>query len=118
MGFWAIMRCSPPTALARLTAIWLTCTVRPLAVSAATAAESVSRAMADTQMRASGFLSRAASTMAARLPLLPPMKTASGAGRSERAAGASPSTRTRFRVLNFSRLALMSAQPSGLHSTA
>ena len=69
-------------------------------------------------MRASGFLSSAASTMAARLPLLPPMKTASGAGRSERASGASPSTRTRFRVLNFSRLALMSAQPSGLHSTA
>ena len=43
MGFWAIMRCSPPTALARLTAIWLTCTVRPLAVSAATAAERLSK---------------------------------------------------------------------------
>ena len=38
MGFWAIMRCSPPTAFARLMAIWLTCTFRPLAVSAAPAA--------------------------------------------------------------------------------
>ena len=74
--------------------------------------------MADAQMRAAGFFSSAASTMAARLPLLPPIKTASGAGRSASAAGASPSTRVRLRARNLWRLARMRAHPSGSHSTA
>ena len=37
MGFWAIMRCSPPTALARLTAKGRTVQVSQIAVSRARA---------------------------------------------------------------------------------
>ena len=118
MGLLAMSRWSLPAALARLTEIWQTSACRPWAVRAATAAESVSSAMAEMQMRAAGLRASAASTTAARFPLVPPMKTASGAGRFSSAAGAVPSTNVRLRTANFSLFWRMRAQASGSHSTA
>ena len=77
-----------------------------------------SSAMAAMQMRALAFLARTVSTTAAMLPLVPPMNTASGAGRASSAAGARPSMRERFHAANFSRFRRMRAQASGSHSTA
>ena len=73
-GLFAMSRCRLPAARLRLTAICVTCAVRPWAVSAATASCKVSSAMALMQNLASGFAASAASTTARRLPLLPPIK--------------------------------------------
>ena len=118
MGLLATSRWSLPAGRVRLTAICVTSASRPWAVSAATAALSVSSAMAEMQMRAFGFRASTVSTTASMPPLVPPMNTASGAGRSASAAGARPSTSVRLQAWNISRFCRMSPQASGSHSTA
>ena len=118
MGLLAISRCSRPAGFVRLTAIWVTSAVTPRAVRATTAALSVSSAMAEMQRRACGFLASTASTTASMLPLVPPRKTASGAGRASSAWGAFPSMRVRFQAAKRSRFFRIRAQASGSHSTA
>ena len=74
--------------------------------------------MALMQRRAAGFAASTASTICRMQPLLPPMKTASGAGSPASAAGARPSVRYRLATANFARFCRISAQASGSHSTA
>lgn len=103
MGLLAMSRCSRPAGFVRLTAICVTSAVRPRAVRAAMAAPSVSSAMAEMQMRAFGFLPSTSSSTASMPPLVPPMNTASGAGRSASTSGARPSMRMRLQAWNFAR---------------
>ena len=118
MGLLAVSRCSRPAGLVRLTATCVTSAVQPRAVSAATAEPRVSSAMAEMHTRAEGFLPETASSTPSMPPFVPPMNTASGAGRSASASGALPSVRVRLYARNFSRFLRMSAQASGSHSTA
>ncbi len=119
MGLLAISRCSRPAGFVRLTAIWVTSAVRPRAVRAATAALSVSSAMAEMQRRASGF-------WPAQRPPRPPCcpwcrRGRRRPGRAElpAPAGAFPSMRDRFQAAKFFAVGFrMSAQASGSHSTA
>ena len=116
MGLLAISRWSLPAGRVRLTAICVTSAARPWAVSAATAALSVSSAMAEMQMRAFGFRASTVSTTASMPPLVPPMNTASGAGRSASAAGARPSTSVRLQAWNVSRIPTPPLQPPKLYT--
>ena len=102
-GLFAISRCSPPAGRVRLTAICVTCAASPWAVSAAAAAESVSSAIAEMQIRADGLRASAASTTPAMPPPVPPMKTTSGAGSPASASGARPCTGVIFHAPNRSR---------------
>src|SRR5699024_3175500 len=95
-GFSARSRWSLPGPPAWAAAIWVTSGSIPRAPNAARAAARVSRAMAVRQTRAAGLAARTASRMGSSRPRVPPIRTASGAGRPCRASGAVPAVTRMF----------------------